>query len=287
MSEPLQPGLYVIATPIGHPEDLSPRAAACLAAADVIAAEDTRIARTLLKRLGVSKPLISYHDHNEEARVESLMERLNAGERVALISDQGTPLLSDPGYRLINAVIGADVPVIAVPGPSALLAALVVSGLPCERFLSLGFPPRRGGRRRALFEALQVRPETLVFFEAKTRIVACLEDAAAALGERSIAVARNLTKPRERIQRGALSQVLEQLRDEDPLRGEFTVVIAGSDEQTPTQNESRSAELIGALTDAGLSKRAIRDVLVRVEGLASREAYARIHRVLEDEPSDS
>lgn len=280
MTEPLEPGLYVIATPIGNPEDLSPRAAQCLADADLIAAEDTRIARTLLQRLGVSKPLISYHDHNEEARVEALIERLGAGERIALISDQGTPLVSDPGYRLICAAIASEIPVVALPGPSAVLVALVLSGLPCERFVSLGFLPRRSARRQACFEGVCDREETLVFFEAKTRLVECLEDALAVLGDRTVAVARNLTKPRERVQRGALSEVLEEVRTEDPLRGEFTVVIAGSSEDPVSPAESRSVSLIEALDAAGLSKRAIRDVLVRVDALASREAYALVHRVL-------
>lgn len=281
MTEPLEPGLYVVATPIGNSEDLSPRAAACLASADLIAAEDTRIARTLLQRLGLSKSLISYHDHNEESRVDGLIERLRAGESIALISDQGTPLISDPGYRLICAAIAAEIPVLALPGPSAVLAALVVSGLPCERYIALGFLPRRSARRQSGFEGVRDREETLVFFEAKTRLVECLQDALEVLGDRRVAVARNLTKPREKIQRGHLTEVLDAIRTEDPLRGEFTVVIAGSGKALASPAESRSVSLIQALDAAGLSKRAIRDVLVRVDGVASRDAYALIHRTLE------
>ena len=155
MAAPLEAGLYIVSTPIGAPQDLSPRAAQCLAEVDLIAAEDTRIARTTLKRLGISQRLLSFHDHNEEARVPELVEQLKAGARIALISDQGTPLISDPGYRLVAAAASEGIAIHAVPGPSAILAALVLSGLPCDRFLALGFLPRRANRRRESIEALR------------------------------------------------------------------------------------------------------------------------------------
>ncbi len=190
--------LDIVATPIGNLSDLSPRAQEVLAAADVIAAEDTRHTRALLQAIGVSRPLVSLHAHNEPSRVPELLARLAAGESVALVSDAGTPLLSDPGYGLVKEAACAGYEVRAVPGPSAITAALAVAGLPTDRFCFEGFLPPRASERRARLAELASEPRTLVFFEAPHRIEECLADLAAAFGaERRAAVARELTKAHE------------------------------------------------------------------------------------------
>jgi len=220
----------VVATPIGNLADLSPRAREALAAADVIAAEDTRHTAGLLKLLGLQRPLVSLHEHNEAARREDLVARLRQGARVVLVSDAGTPLVSDPGYLLVRAAIEAGIVVQAVPGPSAVLVALAVSGLPVERFCFEGFLPSRAAARRERLRSLAMESRTLVFFEAPHRIVETLEDLAAAFGAtRAACVARELTKVHESVYRGSLDQLLQIAReDANFARGEITLVVAGS-----------------------------------------------------------
>ena len=194
--------LYVVGTPIGNLEDITLRALRVLREANVIACEDTRHARTLLQRHGVTTPLVSYHEHNERERAPQLVRRLLAGEDVALITDAGVPAISDPGFHLITQAIAADVPVIPIPGPSAVTAALSVAGLPVDRFLFLGFPPRtQKARRRALEEVGGVRA-TLVLFEAPHRIHETLADVAQVLGPRRVALVREATKIHEEVRRG-------------------------------------------------------------------------------------
>ncbi|MFO1502495.1 MAG: 16S rRNA (cytidine(1402)-2'-O)-methyltransferase [Steroidobacteraceae bacterium] len=219
-----------MATPIGNLADLSPRAREALAAADVIAAEDTRHTAGLLKLLGLQRPLVSLHEHNEAARREDLVARLRQGARVVLVSDAGTPLVSDPGYLLVRAAIEAGIVVQAVPGPSAVLVALAVSGLPVERFCFEGFLPSRAAARRERLRSLAMESRTLVFFEAPHRIVETLEDLAAAFGAtRAACVARELTKVHESVYRGSLDQLLQIAReDANFARGEITLVVAGS-----------------------------------------------------------
>lgn len=220
----------VVATPIGNLADLSPRAREALAAADVIAAEDTRHTAGLLKLLGLQRPLVSLHEHNEAARREDLVARLRQGARVVLVSDAGTPLVSDPGYLLVRAANEAGIVVQAVPGPSAVLVALAVSGLPVERFCFEGFLPSRAAARRERLRSLAMESRTLVFFEAPHRIVETLEDLAAAFGAtRAACVARELTKVHESVYRGSLDQLLQIAReDANFARGEITLVVAGS-----------------------------------------------------------
>ena len=220
----------VVATPIGNLADLSPRAREALAAADVVAAEDTRHTAGLLKLLGLQRPLVSLHEHNEAARREDLVARLRQGARVVLVSDAGTPLVSDPGYLLVRAAIEAGIVVQAVPGPSAVLVALAVSGLPVERFCFEGFLPSRAAARRERLRSLAMESRTLVFFEAPHRIVETLEDLAAAFGAtRAACVARELTKVHESVYRGSLDQLLQIAReDANFARGEITLVVAGS-----------------------------------------------------------
>ena len=241
----------VVATPIGNLGDLSPRAREALAAADVIAAEDTRHTAGLLKQLGVQRPLVSLHEHNEAARREELVARLRQGARVVLVSDAGTPLVSDPGYLLVRAAVEAGIVVQAVPGPSAVLVALAVSGLPVERFCFEGFLPARGGARRERLRALALEPRTLVFFEAPHRIVETLEDLAGTFGEeREACVARELTKVHESVYRGSLARLLQIAReDANFARGEITLVVAGASGPEATPDDAfvaRAFELISA-----------------------------------------
>ena len=222
--------LQVVATPIGNLADLSPRAQQVLGGADVIAAEDTRRTLQLLQSLGISRPLVSLFEHNESQRVPRLLERLAAGQSVALVSDAGTPLLSDPGFELVRAASRAGFAVQAIPGPSAITAALAVAGLPTQRFCFEGFLPARAAERRRALAALAHEPRTLVFFEAPHRIRATLADLAAEFGaQREAVVTRELTKAHESIYRGTLAELgLTAARDENFERGEITLVVAGA-----------------------------------------------------------
>ena len=222
--------LLIVATPIGNLADLSDRAREALARANVIAAEDTRHTGALLRTLGLKKPLVSLHEHNESQRAAALLERLAAGENVALVSDAGTPLLSDPGFELVRRAVQAGVQVTAIPGPSAVTTALALAALPTDRFCFEGFLPARASERRAALDALAHEKRTLVFFEAPHRIVAALEDMAAELGAaRQAVAARELTKAHETIYRGTLGELASRARAEANFaRGEITLVIAGA-----------------------------------------------------------
>lgn len=225
----MDPGVLVLAaTPIGNARDGSPRLAGELASADVVAAEDTRRLRRLLADLEVTRngPVVSYHEHNEASRTGELVARLLAGERVVLVTDAGMPAVSDPGYRLVTAAADAGIPVSCVPGPSAVLAALTVSGLPTARFCFEGFLPRRAGERRKVLAALATEPRTMVFFEAPHRLAEMLQDAGRAFGlQRRGAVCRELTKTWEETRRGTLAELAAWAAD--GVKGEVTVVVAG------------------------------------------------------------
>jgi 16S rRNA (cytidine1402-2'-O)-methyltransferase len=222
--------LDVIASPIGNVADLSPRARAALADADLVAAEDTRRTGALLAAIGVSRPLLSLHEHNEEARVAELIARLDAGANVALISDAGTPLISDPGFALVRAAAAAGIEIRPIPGPSAVTAALSVAGLATDRFAFEGFLPARAGERRKALEALAGEARTLVFFEAPHRIVETLEDMARAFGgTRRALLGRELTKTHETLYRGTLAELVALAAGEPNLaRGEITLVVEGA-----------------------------------------------------------
>lgn len=225
--------LRIVATPIGNLADLSPRAREALLSADLIACEDTRRTGRLFQSLGASgrdrrPPLLPLHDHNEDRQIGRVLERLEQGDAVALVSDAGTPLVSDPGYRLARAAVAKEIPVEALPGPSAILAALVVSGLPPYPFTFLGFPPPKQGKRRRFFETHAELAHTVVFFESPQRAAASLADAAAVFGpDRDAALARELTKLHEEVLRGSLAELAAQVAERGKLRGEVTVVVAG------------------------------------------------------------
>lgn len=277
MSDTLVPGLYVVSTPIGDVDDLSPRARRCLADCDLIAAEDTRVTRTLLRQVGIEKKrMLSYYDHNEQGRVPQLLEKLREGARVCLVADQGTPTLADPGYRLVNAAAEAGVRVIAVPGASAALAALVVSGLPTDRFRVVGFLPRRGGKRRSALESLRSATDTLLLFEAPHRVIEALTDCEQVLGDRRAALAKSLTKSDESVLRGALSEIRAALEAEPKVYGELTLVIAGADSAALSPDEDTMTRLIDHLLAAGLSPRGIRDILSDSFSLPKAPTYTQI-----------
>jgi len=264
--------LYVVGTPIGNLEDITLRALRVLREANVIACEDTRHARTLLQRHGVTTPLVSYHEHNERERAPQLVRRLLAGEDVALITDAGVPAISDPGFHLITQAIAADVPVIPIPGPSAVTAALSVAGLPVDRFLFLGFPPRtQKARRRALEEVGGVRA-TLVLFEAPHRIHATLADVAQVLGPRRVALVREATKIHEEVRRGRADEVAAQVAGVR-LRGEITLVVEGATAPQPAARADEPATYLRRLLNRGMSRRDAARSLAETYGISHRKAY--------------
>ena len=217
--------LYLVSTPIGNLEDLSDRARRVLSNVDLVACEDTRRTGRLLSNLGISQRLISLHEHNESRRLPGLLADLEAGRDVALVSDAGTPLLSDPGYPLVRAAARSEFRIIPVPGASAVLAALVVSGLPPYPFTFAGFPPAKRSRRLRFLARFATLDHTLLLFEAPHRLVGCLADVRETLGDRPAAVTRELTKLHEEVLRGALSELEEELASRPSLRGEFCIVI--------------------------------------------------------------
>jgi 16S rRNA (cytidine1402-2'-O)-methyltransferase len=270
-------GLTLVATPIGHLGDLSPRAIAALRAADLVLCEDSRVSAPMLARHGIAAPLVALHEHNEEREVPRLIERLAGGARIALISDAGTPLVSDPGYRLTRAAIASGLPVSAVPGPNAAVMALTLSGLPPHPFLFLGFlPPKEAARAAALAKLRAAEAAglsaTLVLFEAPHRLAETLAAAAAAFGPRPAAVARELTKRFEEVRRGPLEALAAHYAAE-PARGEIVVVIG------PAAAEPASAAEVDGLIAAALGAgRSLRDAAAEVAaatGRPRREVYAR------------
>ncbi|HUI09679.1 MAG TPA: 16S rRNA (cytidine(1402)-2'-O)-methyltransferase [Bacteroidota bacterium] len=227
MSEEIRRGaLYVVSTPIGNLGDITMRAASILSGVDLIAAEDTRVTRVLLDHLGVKKPLVSYFSRNERRRSRELVEALRKGESVAVVTDAGTPGISDPAWAVVREAIDAGIPVIPAPGASALLAALVISGLPTERFVFEGFLPLKKGRKTRL-AFLAGEPRTIVLYESPHRIERTLRDVLEAMGDRPVALVREVTKKFEEVRRGAVSEVIAALGERAP-RGEFVLVIAGT-----------------------------------------------------------
>ena len=269
--------LFVVAIPIGNPDDLTLRALQTLRSVALVAAEDTRHFATLARHHGIEARAVSYHDHNEVSRAHELVERLRGGEDVALVSDAGTPLVSDPGYRLVRAAIDEGLTVTSLPGPSAVTTAIAASGLPPQPFRFIGFLPRTAAPRRRALEALREDEATIVAFEAPRRLTDALRDAFAILGDRPACLARNLTKPHERYQRGPLSQLITELEAEDEVRGECTLLIRGAVDR---EGSAADAEADAALLlDADAPARAVQQLLVRRYGLSKRDAYALVLRI--------
>ena len=270
----LAPGLHVVATPIGHLGDITLRALATLAAADLVLCEDTRVTRKLLDRYHLAPPLLAYHDHNAAEVRPKVLRRLAEGAAVALVSDAGTPLISDPGYKLVAAALAAGHRVFPVPGASALLAALMAAGLPTDRFYFEGFLPPKAGQRRTRISEIATIPATIVLYETGPRLAESLADLASGFGERSASVCRELTKAFEEIRRGTLVELVAHYARSGAPKGEIVLVIA-----PPVARERAvSSEELDALLQRALARGSLKDAVAVVTdetGLKRRDVYAR------------
>jgi 16S rRNA (cytidine1402-2'-O)-methyltransferase len=270
--------LYIVSTPIGNLEDITRRALRVLKEVDLIAAEDTRRTRQLLSYYGIHKPLLSYHEHNRRMREESLLEELRGGRNVALVTDAGTPGISDPGEHLVRTAVQESISLVPIPGPSALVAALSVSGLPTESFLFYGFLPSKPPARQKFLLSLKDRPETLIFYESPRRLRSFLEDAFRILGERQVMVAREMTKVYEEVYRGTISEVLKEFGEEE-IRGEVTIVLEGS--TVPARAEGPAVEEALELyyREMGLSMKEAIDRVAEELGVPKKDVYRESLRV--------
>ena len=261
------------ATPIGNLRDITLRALDILATADAVACEDTRVTRRLMQHYGLKTPLLSYHEHNAERMRPLLLDRIAAGQVIALVADAGLPLISDPGYKLVREAQSRGLPVTCLPGASAPLTALVLSGLPTDRFVFVGFPPPRTGARRRLLEDFASAAGTLVFFESPRRLAASLADMAAVLGDREAAVARELTKLYEEVRRDRLQALARHYADAGPPPGEVVVIVAPAEEAAPADDAALDSAL-----EAALARASLRDAVSEVAaatGRPRREVYRR------------
>jgi len=271
--------LYLVATPIGNLEDITVRALRLLGEVDLIACEDTRQTAKLLQHYGIHRPTISYHEHNEITRSAELVLRIEAGERVALVTDAGMPGISDPGYRLVSLCVRHQIPVVPVPGPSALLTALAASGLPAEEFVFVGFLPARAAARRKALKALATEPRTLVLYEAPHRLSEALADAVEFLGRRQAVIARELTKVHEEFLRGDLAELVLGL-SRRPARGEITVLIAPAQPgevlraSLPSLPIRERVEQV--MREQSVDQKTALKIAARERGLTRREAYKQL-----------
>jgi len=273
--------LYLVATPIGNLEDITLRALRILREeAAVIACEDTRQTQKLLEHFGIHKQTVSYHDHNEGSRTTQLIARLEAGDSVALVSDAGTPLISDPGFRLLRASLERNIPVVPIPGASAALTAMVGSGLPVNEFRFIGFLPPKAGARRKVLQQLAAEQTTLIFYESPHRLLESLEDVVAVLGNRSIAVARELTKVHEEFVRGSAKDVLEEFRARPSIKGEITVLVGGAQDAAA---EGNPVEEVARLQTAGLDRMSAIKQVAKQFGLPKRDLYRLVEAAPEPE----
>jgi 16S rRNA (cytidine1402-2'-O)-methyltransferase len=269
-----RPGtLFLVPTPIGNLRDITLRAIDVLRSAELVAAEDTRKARSLLRALDIKASLVSYHDFNESSRSPQLLRVLAAGKDVALITDAGTPLVNDPGYRVVRAAIASGARVSPLPGPSAALTALVGSGLPVQRFDYVGFLPRRTAARRAAAEALSELPATMIFFEAPHRLRDTLADLRDVLGDREAALAGNLTKSDEEYLRGTLSQIAGEFDLGHEVHGEYTLVVAGAQHRDTSSSQALADRMTQVLLEHGIAPRTVRNVVREVTGLPRNQVY--------------
>ncbi len=267
--------LYVVATPIGNLEDITLRAIRILKEVDRIACEDTRQTRKLLDRHGIAKPLVSYHEHNEQARAEELLQELAEGANIALVSDAGTPLIADPGYRLVVQARTQGITVTPIPGPSAVLTALSASGLPTDAFFFGGFLPAKKTQRRKMLEGLKGYEATLVFYEAPHRILETLEDIAEVLGVRRVTIARELTKIHEEFLVGDALEVRETLAKRPSIKGEITLMIGKG--EAPAADTTPIEEAFDKLLEAGVPRMDAMKSLARERGLSKREVYQKLN----------
>ena len=266
-------GLYVVATPIGNREDITVRALNTLREVDLIAAEDTRKTGSFLSRHKIKNHLISYHEHNENKRTPEIISKLLAGTSIALVSNAGTPSVSDPGYRLIETAIENNIEVIPIPGVSAATAAMSVSGLPTDSFVFVGFPPRKKGKRLKFLTELAVEPRPLIFYESPQRILAFLEEIVSHMGDRPAVLAREMTKLHEEFIRGSVSEILMTMKKRAKVKGECTLLVAGRKEKEEIDSEMVEAEIKAALKkhQSGLSE--ITKLIAQKYGLSKNEVY--------------
>jgi 16S rRNA (cytidine1402-2'-O)-methyltransferase len=274
--------LYVVATPIGNLDDITLRALKVLAAVELIAAEDTRHTLNLLNAHNISKPLVSYHEHNEEKRSEELIRRLQAGEDIALTTNAGTPLVSDPGYRLVEAAIAAGIETIPIPGVSAVVTALSVCGLPTDRFTFVGFPARKKTKRLQDLSQLAQAPQTLIFYQSPHRIPDFLEEIRSVMGDRPAVLARELTKIHEEFLRGTLSEISAALQHRETLKGECTLLVAGqaADQTCSAQDLEQALATAFARRDESLST--IAKTLASQLGISRKAVYDAALRLQSD-----
>jgi len=278
---PSRPGqLFVVATPIGNLEDLSPRALRVLRQVALLACEDTRRTATLLRANAIQAPLTSLFEHNERLKTARILEALRGGQDVALVSDAGTPAISDPGFHLIREAHAAGLPGVPIPGPGAVMAALSASGLPSDRFLFVGFLPARAGARRRALEELRERTETLVLYESPVRVLASVADMLDVWGDREAFLAREATKVHEELRRGRLSVIQAALAERDAVRGEITLVVGGA-EKAPGLGLEQAGERFRQLVSEGRARRAAVKEIARMTGRPAREIY---QLVLQEEP---
>jgi 16S rRNA (cytidine1402-2'-O)-methyltransferase len=268
--------LYLVGTPIGNLEDITLRAIRILKEADQIACEDTRHTQKLLTHYEIHRPLVSYHEHNEMTRAPELIVALEQGAKIALVSDAGTPLVSDPGHRLVTLCLRHHIPVVPIPGPSALLASLSASGLPNDEFLFVGFLPARSGERRRALERLRIEDRTIILYEAPHRIADCVADAREVLGNRAACLAREVTKLHEEFRRGKLSEISTSL-DERPARGEITLLI-GPEAEADARTHANSAQSLAdrveeLIRQAKLDRKEALKLAAKERGLTRRAAY--------------
>ena len=273
LSRPLAPALYLVATPIGNARDIGLRALDILSSADVIACEDTRVTGKLLSLHDISTPMMQYHDHNAERAGPKIIERLKNGDSVALVSDAGMPLISDPGYKLIRAAIEDGLAVTAAPGANAGLTGLILSGLPTDRYLFQGYLPAKSGQRKKTLAELCTVPATLIFHESAKRLAASLGDMEKVLGDRPAAVARELTKLYEQVRRGSLSELAQIYEIEGPPKGEVVVIVGPPIEPPKPEGEALDQMILAQLGTLGVKDAA--KAVQQQTGLARRDIYAR------------
>ncbi len=270
---PIAPGLHIVATPIGNLADITLRALAVLGAADAVLAEDTRVSRVLLDHYAIDTPLLSYHEHNAAAMRPQILARFGRGEALALISDAGTPLISDPGYKLVIDAVAAGHAVTAAPGASAVMTGLVLAGLPTDRFFFEGFLPSRRGARRSRIAEIATIPGTLVLFESARRLPEALADLAVVMGPRAAAVARELTKRFETVRRGTLADLAALYEADGPPKGEVVILVSPPGEAAPSSVADVERALAAAMATMSLKDAAT--VVAAGTGLPRREVYAR------------
>jgi 16S rRNA (cytidine1402-2'-O)-methyltransferase len=273
MDKPIAGKLFVVSTPIGNLEDITLRAVSVLKDCDVIACEDTRTTKKLLARYGIEANLTSYHEHNEVEKSQRLLEEFKEGKDVALVSDAGTPSVSDPGWRLVNLSIENNIEVVPVPGSSAVLSALVVSGLPTDSFLFLGFLPKTAGKKKEILKDIKDYPYTLIFYESARRLAGTLSVLLEILGDRNICVAREITKLYEEAIRGSVSEVISVLSERETLKGEITVVVEGSVDGGNEVSADVTQRMLRLLREKGFSLSEAVSFVRGVFGVSRNEIY--------------